>query len=241
MSSSKDSSRLIEKLKKLLAMSQSTANENEAMVAARQLHAMLAKHNLTMGDLDEKEDMGEYGEPTRNQVWKRYIAQSIAHLYFCDMYVSPCGDRKAKFMFVGTESNRTFAFHIYNMVINTLQAEANRESSKAYGKRDASFIRSFLNGAQVRVSQRCKELIRDAKVGTLEDEEGNTLPMMLDQYDQNLEAAKNWMNENYNLKSNKGRKTTSNDPLGFHKGKEAGGRVQLSRGIHGKNSTKLLN
>lgn len=233
-------SRLIAKMQKLLAMANGNANEHEAMIAAKQLHSMLAKHNMSMTDLDEKEDVGQCGEATRNQAWRRYIAYNIAKLYFCDMYVSKCGDRKAYFMFVGTEANRTFANEIFKMVVKTINSEANKSSREVYGNKNATYIRSFWNGAQVRISQRCKELIRDAKMGTLKDEEGNTMPVLLDQYDKNAMIVKEFTDSNLNLKASKGRATSSKDYLGFNKGVEAGGKVQLSRAIQSKSAPKML-
>lgn len=239
---SKSQSRIIEKMKKLLAMAEGKANENEAMTAARQLHALLAKHNISMDELNEASDeevVGQEGEVERDRPWKRMVAMYIAKLYFCEFYTSQIGSRKSQYMFVGTEANRTFAMHIFKMVVAAIERESRAESRKIYGKQNSSFVRSFWAGAKDRIIERCKELMESAKEGTLEDEEGNTLPALLSTYERNQLQVESWIDENLKLKSKTAR-TRANNSLGVSKGREAGGRVQLSRAIHGNRSPKLL-
>lgn len=105
--------RLIEKMKKLLALSQSTSNEHEAMNAARKLHSMLSKHNVSISELDESpREIDNEGETTYNRPWKRVVAMYVAELYFCKFYIVGNLNQKSKetYMFVGTESNRILLY-----------------------------------------------------------------------------------------------------------------------------------
>jgi len=237
---SKSTDRLIEKMRKLLALTES-GNEHEAMNATRKLHSMLAKHNMSMTDLEHEEDNVGQEEVVQKRCrpWRRTIALGIAQLYFCQYYRIPMGSN-SKFVFVGTEANRTFAAHIYKMVIKTVERESRFESKKMYGKEVPAFVNGFWTGAMERIWLRCQELINSAKAGTLEDEDGNTLPALINAYELAKVEADNWIAENVgNLKS-KTNKTRANDAAGYSKGTEAGNKVQLSRVIQGQRSPKLL-
>lgn len=233
-------SRIIEKMKKLLAMADSKVNENEAMTATRQLHIMLAKHNISIEQLNEdEEEINHEGINYKCRPWKRIVASYIAKLYFCDFYTDRIDKRKSQYMFVGSEANRTFTIHIFKMIITTIERESRVESRKLYGKEVSSFVNSFWTGAKDRIVERCKELMTEAKEGTLKDDEGNTLPSMLSTYERTQLQVKDWMSTNLNLKSSKVR-TKADNEAGLTKGREAGGKVQLSRALQGGNSTKLL-
>lgn len=232
--------KLIRKMQKLLAMTES-CNEHEAMTATRQLHFMLAKHNISIEDLSDTSDV-QFGEDKvefSNYPWKRRVGLNIAKLYFCDFYFSQTRKNYADFVFIGTQENRMFAIHIFKMIIKTIEREARNESRKFYGKVDSKFVVSFWAGACLRICERCRELIQSAKDGTLEDDEGNTLPALLSIYDQMQINLDKWKSDNLNLVSAKNNLRTK-DLNGLAKGKEAGSKVQLTRAIQSKQSPKLL-
>ena len=232
--------KIINKLKKLLAMSESTANENEAMTAARQLHAMLARHNISIDDLSTEENpIGKARFESNSRPWKRIVADEVAKLYFCRFYFVNSRKGRAFYIFVGTEANRIFALYIFKMIVNIIERDARKESKKLYGKEDCGFVNSFWTGAQIRITERCRELIDAAKTGTLEDEEGNTLPALLSLYEQTDIILEGWMSDNLslNIVSNKTRTTNAD---GYNKGQESGDKVQLSRTLHNGQSPKLI-
>ena len=237
---SKSNERIIAKMKKLLAMSNSKGNENEAMIAARQLHSLLIKHSMEVADLDEEdESIGEKRVEHKDRPWKRTVGQSIARLYFCDFYYMK-GYKSSTYVFVGKEADRLFATGIFAIIITTIEREARKASKEQYGKEVCSFVSSFWAGAMRRIVDRCGELIQMAKEGTLQDEEGNNLPVMLDTYDQSKLNLKAYFDSLDGLKTTKSN-TKVSDSAGFSKGKEAGDRVQLSRALQGDSSPKLLN
>ena len=232
-------SRIIEKMKKLLALSESTANENEAMIATKQLHIMLAKHNISMGELNKDvEDIGEEGVVTYKNPWRRQVAMHVANLYFCSFYYQTGYGDKVNFIFVGSQANRTFALHIFTMIIKAIEKAARKGSRERYGKEVSSFFNSFCIGAMQRIGQRCNALIEDAKQGKLEDEQGNTLPALLSTYDSiNIKLDEYLSPMNLEITKDKINTTDFNAIV---KGREAGDKVQLSRSIQGTQSPKLL-
>jgi len=232
--------RIIAKMKKLLAMAEGNANEHEAMVAAKQLHAMLAKHNVSMEDLSgEDNPISDEGFQSRNRPWKRQVAMKIAELYFCKFYFASAGRGNASYMFIGTEANRAFAIYIFKMIIKVVEKEGKKQCKSFCGKSSGPFYNSFLTGAKDRINERCKELINSAKAGTLQDEDGTNLPALLSTYERTELMLNDWADDKLNLKNSPSR-TKSTNVNGYHKGQEAGSRVQLSRTLHGNNSPKLL-
>lgn len=235
-------SRIIQKLKKLLAMANDKSSENEVMTAARQLHVMLAKHNMSMDQLDTGDDAQEQidksFESHKCRPWKRVVAFKIAQLYFCEMYYVKMGNGKSNYFFVGTEANRTFAMAIFNMVVKTNERESRVECRKVHGKEVAEFVNSFWTGAMHRIYDRCDQLIKAAKEGSLQDEEGTTLPAMVSTYDLQAERTKQYLST-MKLKTKVSR-TRATDANGLNAGKAAGDKVQLSRSLQSKSSTKLI-
>lgn len=231
--------RIIEKMKKLLAMTESK-NENEALSATRKLHAMLAKHNISIDSLHTEDNA--IGRDSEHQVcrpWKRSVAGAIARLYFCDFYYTKYG-KKSDYVFVGTESNRIFAIHIFKMVIQVVERTARVESKAIYGKEDCSFVNSFWTGAKNRIVERCEDLMAKGKEGTLEDEDGTTLPALMDIYKSMEIKIEGFYKEiGMDLKPAPTR-TRITDHNGYNKGKETGDKVQLSRSLQSNESPKLI-
>lgn len=236
-----NSDKLNKKLKSLLAMSNDKSSENEAMIALKQLHIMLAKHNMSMSDISSEQDpISEDGEEIRNKPWKRRVALSIAKLYFCDMYPDELCKRKAFYMFVGTTNNRTFAIAVFKMVIATIEREGLRTCKEIHGKRNKSYLTSFYNGAMFRIVERCKLLVRESKTGEALDEEGNKLPALISLYESTSLVIKEWSDLNLDLVYNTPRQTKCNDLTGLQNGIDTGNKVPLSRALHADNKPKLI-
>ena len=230
------SPKLIKRMKALLAMAMDTSSENEASIALRRLHILLAKHNVSLTDLEEKEESvdSEYFEEY-NWPWKRYVLLAVSELYFCRCYSSAVRKNYANYFVVGTESNRLVATATIAMIYQTLESQAKIECKKAHGKMNSTFCTSFKTAAALRIYHRCQELIQAAKDGSLADDDGSMLPVMLDIYnkhDLNNEA----FLADMGLVKKKAR-ARAFDAAGNAAGTKAGNNVQLSRSIQGKNAT----
>jgi hypothetical protein len=149
-------SAISEKIRKTLALANdSGATEQERETALRMAHAMLAKHNLTLAEVEHagEERRGVntvtmYGPP-----WARIVAMGIAKLCFCE-YVTQPGRGSTVHYFIGLESNSTTAAELSRFVIESIRRESLR-----YGRGS----RSFASGAGHRVHRRCEEIITAAK------------------------------------------------------------------------------
>jgi len=189
----------------------------------------------------EEETVGQDYEIVSNKPWKRQVGNCIANLYFCEFYFGNyVGARnKSVYYFVGTKSNRTFAVHIFKMVVKAVEKESRAECTRKCGKRGSSFTHSFRVGAMSRIRERCLELIKDAQNGELKDEDGSLLPALLSVYETQRTNCKDWLSGRTTL-VNKPCRSNSNSAQGFSAGQVTGGKVQLSRAIHSKSSPKLL-
>jgi hypothetical protein len=80
----RDIDNIVEKVKKLLALSKSP-NQAEAELAAEKAREMIMKYNLSAEDLDEQEIL-RYGFLTsrkKPKVWRLVSAKEISEFYFC--------------------------------------------------------------------------------------------------------------------------------------------------------------
>jgi len=234
------SEKLLKKMRALLKMSREAVNEHEAETAMRQLHALLAKHNIDMGQIDgpENEEVVDsvildlYQRP-----WTKTIAMGVAELYFCKVYFK--GGRKG-IVVVGTETNRHFASHMIDNIIHTINMASQKEASARWhrGPEWSQFQTSFLNAASLTIWRRCKALIDESMRGEIEDETGTAM-VLASVYDTHNALTTEFMNK---LSLRKGRASNfqMNDRGGAAAGTAAGNRVQLTRSLQKQNAQKRL-
>jgi len=232
--------KILKRARALLAMSQDASSENEAMIALKRLHALLAQHNMSVLDLEDKsEAVGQDCFESTRWPWKGWVTMGVAKLYFCETYIASTRKNYCNYYIVGTDFNREFALSIIQNIFRIIEAEARVESKNWHGRVVSSFVSSFHKGAGARIQERCKELIQSAKKGELVDDENRKLPVMLNLYKQHENNNEEFMSLNLDLKT-LNTSTRDSDPNGYSAGKKAGDRVQLSRGIQSKSATKLI-
>jgi len=234
--------KILERARKLLAMSQDASSEHEAMIAAKRLHALLIKHNIELTEL-ERDEQGvdaELAHDGSSWPWKKVILGAVSELYFCSCYIAPTRKNYSNFFVVGTESNRLFAIHLIKNIFSIIERAARRGSVQVHGKPSSTYITSFRNGAAARVSSRCAELLRQAETGNLKDEDGTQLPALANVYKLNIDNAENWIIDNLRGCKSVRPRMSYYDKAGYSDGLEAGNQVQLSRALQADQSPKLI-
>jgi len=108
--------KILNKIKKLFALGSNNSNEHEAESAMKMARKLLDKHNLSVYDLKEKDDVGMKIEDNPNMPWVRIIYQSIAQLYDVK-YIINKQEKPAQHWLIGTESNRVTASIVIDFVI----------------------------------------------------------------------------------------------------------------------------
>ncbi|MES3674639.1 DUF2786 domain-containing protein [Halomonas elongata] len=183
-----------ERLRRLKAMADDASNENEAMIAARRLHALLAKHGMDESEIDDGDGVnwGDQNTLLVRGEWCQEVMFAIARLYFCKglthgqpRFRRPGEGAGKRFTLVGRELHRETATRVIQSVVRSVYAEAKRSSREVRPKRihPMTWITSFCEGASYRIRVRVHELIEAGRKGDLEDEDGAQLPVLASMYD----------------------------------------------------------
>lgn len=239
--SNNKTAKIIERVQKLIAMANNNPNEAEASVAMERAYKLLAKHNLSLGEIGDKaDDCGQdssqinFGGP-----WARTISHSIAKLYFCDMFYTKMSGRKEKHTFVGLEHNVALAQQIAMTVLTIIHKDAKKQANGS-----TPFLNSFRNAASNRIHIRCSQLIAEAKKGELQNDEGEAIEtgtgmVLASVYDNEQKRIDNYNAEkNPNLKKTTSRARSTN-MSGHAAGTAAGNRVGLRPEVSGKSQSRL--
>ena len=112
--------KILDRIKKLFALAGNNSNQNEADSAMKMAKKMLDKHNLSVYDLKEKDDVGIKIEDNVNMPWTRTIYSAISKLYDVK-YIMDKTSKPMKHLLVGTESNRVTASIVIAFVISEVR------------------------------------------------------------------------------------------------------------------------
>jgi len=171
-------SSIIERARKLLALSQSS-NEHEAMSALEKLHALMARHNLTLADLKQRpEDFVLFHtEPAMVSEWERIVWQAGARLNYCTCaYTISEADGSTIMLLYG---------HTLNVQVSTLAAaylkqaidRAVQSIKAAQPDLSANYEKAFRHAAAVRLDQRVILLLAEAEKKGVDGGDGSRLPV----------------------------------------------------------------
>ena len=145
-----EQNKLIERIKKLLALSANNPNPHEAQVALKRAQKLLAENDMSMTSLAEVEDESVGESHGKNvQRWSRTIYSAITELYQCEYIINP--NPPARHIVIGTLANRTTAILIINYVLKAIRIESKGKPT------------SFRNGAALGVYQSCQKILEDEK------------------------------------------------------------------------------
>jgi hypothetical protein len=153
---------VFEKIQKCLELARRGGTEGEAAAAMARVQSLLAKHNLSLAEVESRGQSAE--DYIRNELgrlvpWQKSVWNGIAKMYFCSFYINgPAG------ILIGKPSNVAVAKSIAEYVCQLGERLAKTESS------DRKFRNSFKTGFAFRIAQRCSEEIRKAKAGEMVDE-----------------------------------------------------------------------
>lgn len=159
------SERIVEKLRKVLALTNSPM-EGEAQAAAYKLEELLTMYNLNMADLEmkgaavtSKVQENDYDLGKAAFTWKLDLAEGIANFYYCH----PIVDRKAKtVLFVGRKDNVESLKMLYGWLVDQIKriSSDERKSHILSSGEHIDPLRWQVNfgiGAAKRLKERLKE------------------------------------------------------------------------------------
>jgi len=157
--------KVIEKIRKLLAMAEDTSSPNEAMIAARRARKLMDKHQLKREDIEDKEAtqflQTQADKVTRQRkTWLLYIASASAVLNDCVSVVS--GAPEVIYKFRGFTSDAVVAKLTMDYLVDACERQLNQ--SDAVGASERNFFRvgfgqAVLNRAHEIKREREEEMV----------------------------------------------------------------------------------
>lgn len=146
--------KLIQRIKKLFALANNNPNKNESSLAMSAAKKLLDKHNLSMIELEEKDNpVGVKFEDNTNSPWIRIIYASICKLYNCQ-YLIDKNYKPIKHVLIGTESNRVTASIVSDYVISEIKNEF-RGKGAALRNSAAIGVNEKVNEIMVKYEEEC--------------------------------------------------------------------------------------
>lgn len=153
----KVSANVVDKIKKLLALYESTTSEGEAQNALKQAQRLMMEHKISEGDLYTKDKGREViyitlAEGKRVERWRSYLATILAENFGCVGYYNRSLNGVTKIMAFGLEDDIEVLRYAY-----TYTAEVAENLLRMYvertGKSGANVRKSFLVGFTIGLKQ----------------------------------------------------------------------------------------
>jgi hypothetical protein len=238
---------ILKRIQKLLKMStENGASENEAMLAADKAQKLLQEHNLSIADLkdeDQVEPMDSEDVEVDRDLWKGYIRNATAKLYFCKTYTSMKVDkhyRKVKVItFVGRKSNRLVATEMCKYFINTIDRLAIEEFKKVPGSRASinKMSHAFKQGAASRLSKRLDDRYNEIAPEYIPQGNPDGLPVL---YKNEQMAITKWLEQKgIRLRSSKSRMSIR-DRVAYSRGSEKANGIGINTQINERTKSRML-
>lgn len=159
--------KMIEKIKKMLALAENNPSEEESLAAALQAHKLMVKYNIHEDDvsLEEVKDdiVSIFSEQKHNSNlhnWRKQLGLVVANAFRCKCYING-----KDIVFRGYKEDAQLALEVYLMLYNVGDALG----SKAYGKQLEetgsgkgaynSVALGFLHGVKAAFEEQCTALM----------------------------------------------------------------------------------
>jgi hypothetical protein len=232
-----DREKLIDRVKKLLALAGNNSNENEAAVATAKASRLIAEYNLTLSELKDAGDeriQNEYPSNGLKNSWERTIWFGVAELNFCMYYYSSKPPYSLVHHLIGTEVNVISSKVMADYLVSTVNRLA-QEAPIAGTKRNA-----FRLGCADRLYHRLAALKADRAKGEAQTTVGTTLPALADLYGIHNQANLDLYSATHNgRKLGPGSRNSTKNHDVYAQGYVAGGGISLDTQV-GKTSNKSI-
>lgn len=161
--------KIIEKVQKMLALSEGTNSQEEAETAMRMVRSLLSKYNLSITDIDNYQKTAtctEQGCRIRTKAvpaWVKCLASlcSMAYDTECIIHKSKYGNRQTEnsvILFIGVEPNTTICTNTFIMLYKALDEMAYVKYPSLYvGPRKDSWRFGFIQGLYRKIKDDKKE------------------------------------------------------------------------------------
>jgi hypothetical protein len=229
--------KIIDRVKKMMALANcSGAAEGERDNALRMAYNLLAKHNLSMSQVEAHDSTPQEQRESQKATfvvypWARSIAGLVGDLFFCNYYfMRSHSGKQADHVFIGKASNVATAQYMSEFVVKSVC----REAARLYGSAIAPEARCFAIG----VVRKLQERIREIKDSLNKESITGTALVLVDLANSERTANALWLaDQGIKLKTSASRTKGVTDSDAFHAGKDFGARVSLSPQVGASRST----
>ena len=226
-----NSSPIIEKIKKLLALANSS-NEHEAALAAGHAQRLLSEHNLAMADIEaahrpDKADTVETAVSMSLPKWMRHLSAGVSTAFDCQAIHHPA---TGKMTFIGVGADVQIAAYTFTYLDRTVRklcsAYMKQHADSSMANRHRELMRqSYYLGAVSTITGRLREQKVQTPVTT-----GALVPVKEG-------LIRQAMNEIGNLRTMHSRRSYINSDA-YSRGQTDGGQVGIHQGVTGASSHK---
>ncbi|MCK4536921.1 MAG: DUF2786 domain-containing protein, partial [Desulfuromonadales bacterium] len=128
--------KIIDKIRKLLALSKSD-NEHEAALAAARAMELLSKHNLNLNEIDLQDPGVKAGKASsktyaRPQLWMAHLVNAVAAAFDCSSYHNRWSHETT---FVGVGADPDVAAFTFSYLFHTIKKLATKHvNQKRYNR-----------------------------------------------------------------------------------------------------------
>lgn len=153
---------IVEKIRKLFALSADNANENEANAALDMAHALMRKHGIESVDIEDNSvelDIVNWTTEELSQIdtFSRVLSQAVAKLFNCEQWVHRSGKHhkyRVKVCYVGDSTDVELCKEIWPYLVKTAKRLATNFAGKGWSPKHRSFSEAFA----LRVYSRADEI-----------------------------------------------------------------------------------
>ena len=238
---------VLNRIQKLLKMStENGASENEAMLAADKAQKLLQEHNLSIADIKDDsqvEPMESEDVEVDRDLWKGYIRNATAKLYFCSTYSTMKLDTHYKrvkvITFVGRKSNRMVATEMCKYFINTVNRLADEEFREVPGSRASinKMAHAFKQGAASKLSSRLRKRYEEIAPEYIPQGNPDGLPVL---YKNEQMAITKWL-EDQGIRLRSAKSSMSiRDRVAYSRGSEKGNGIGINTQINARTKSRML-
>jgi Protein of unknown function (DUF2786) len=224
--------KLADRIRKLLALAGNNPSEAEAAMAMERASALMAKHNLSMAEVQtvgtEDERIEDQSESSgRRQTWARYVWDATSKLNFCFYFYRKARGHQNDLRFIiGTRGNveatKVMAFYL----VETVERLA-RECRQIRGVQE---YHAFKLGCAHRLAARLARLREERKAETVKQTLAiaSNLPTVADLHHKHDLANRIFYTERHGNKLKRGGGGTTSQFSAYARGKASGDEIGLS-------------
>lgn len=232
---------VLERVRKLLTLGKNEgATEGERDNAMRMAHALLAKYNLDMAEVqlqtgEEQENRVILRSKFYGRPWARVVATHTARLFLCDyIYMEASKATDTQHFFIGKQSNAITACEMSAYLITSIQKEGRKNNPT----KENIWLRSFCMGAAGRIHERVNDIL--AKSAEQKSAGTGTSLVLASLYDTERLANKQLKDEKFPNRSTPRQGKLDGIHSAFEEGREYADRLGLNRQIEGEKSKEQL-